>query len=416
MRVLHLPSVTPMAFVLPIVQPDHRRQYAISDHPPRALLAPRAMSETLRRRSALPSSHSPATRRTSRRINVISAAALDEQAQADKPSFLSGPRGPIAVILLHLATATVFLHIAEGWALLDALYFAVVIATTVGYGDIAPARPASKVFVALYAVISVSLIAGLLQALVERVADAQGKFTNSAAERLLTSTTMTKDDDEGHDELVVAARVAVRQAKARLRATFFMLLGACLSGALLYGRFINGGYIDLFYFLCVSMTTVGLGDIHPVSKLGKAYAAVWLVLTCLGFASILSQYADLRVKERQRDMVERMLEGDIGDRMFREIDDDGSGALTEAEFLGYMMCKLGKASPDDVSDCDVDRCVFLRYDPARYSDNIISLYTLLVSPCHCALKLNVGRRRFEAFYVDFMSLMPTVLASLPRQK
>lgn len=341
-----------MAFVLPIVQPRRHHHPAVINRPPVALLAPRTMSETLRRRSStLPPSHPATTQRTSRRINVISEAALDEQAKQEKSSVLSGPFGAIACIGLHLATATVFLHIAEGWALLDALYFAVVIATTVGYGDLTPVRAASKVFVAVYAVVSVALIGGLLQALVERVADTHSKLTNSAAQKLLASTSAKEkeNEDAGHDDLVIAARVGVRRARRRLWATTTIFLGACLSGAFLYGRFLNAGYIDLFYFLCISMTTVGLGDIHPVTTPGKAYAAVWLVLTSLGFASIISQYADLRVKERQRDMVERMLEGDIGDSMFKEIDDDGSGALSEAEFLGYMMCKLGKASPDDVS-------------------------------------------------------------------
>lgn len=127
------------------------------------------------------------------------------------------------------------------------------------------------------------------------------------------------------------------------------------------------------------MTTVGLGDIHPVSAPGKAYAAIWLVLTSLGFASIISQYADLRVKERQRDMMQRMLEGDISDRMFTEIDDDGSGALSEAEFLGYMMCKLGKASPDDVSPL----CNFASWPICDHHNLVSHVSYLTQSPRIC---------------------------------
>lgn len=33
----------------------------------------------------------------------------------------------------------------EGWSWLDAIYFAIVTLTTVGYGDLAPTRPESKV-------------------------------------------------------------------------------------------------------------------------------------------------------------------------------------------------------------------------------------------------------------------------------
>ena len=38
-----------------------------------------------------------------------------------------------------------FLYLEEGWTAGDCLYFAVVIATTVGYGDVLPTTPASKV-------------------------------------------------------------------------------------------------------------------------------------------------------------------------------------------------------------------------------------------------------------------------------
>lgn len=319
------------------------------------------MTDNLRRRVRLPSPQTqntpPSSTPAHRRINVISMAAMKE-ATDKKPSILSGPRGAFLGIALHLSIATVFLKIAEGWHLLDALYFSVVIATTVGYGDITPINPLSKVFVSVYALLSVALIGGLLQTLVERIADAQSDIASSATNRLLTSSS-DSGLTTGENDIILSTRRAAKAAKTRLKATVTLLLGACLSGALLYGKFLQASYIDLLYFLCVSMTTVGLGDIHPVTRIGKAYAAVWLVLTSLGFANILSQYANLRLKEKERDLAENMFSGSLGEKAFNEIDADNDGTLTEAEFLGYMMCKLGKASPDDVSDdlhCNIITC------------------------------------------------------------
>lgn len=236
--------------------------------------------------------------------------------------------------------------------MLDSLYFSVVIATTVGYGDITPVNPISKLFISIYAILSVAFIGGMLQSLVERVADAQRDFANTASKRLLTASTSAANAPDStstaENDLISSTRNAVKHARTRLRATVFMFLAACISGAILYGRFLRVPMVDLLYFLVVSMTTVGLGDIHPVTRIGKAYAAVWLVLTSLGFANILSQYANLRLKERERDLVEKTLSGSIGDKIFTEIDGNSDGTLSEAEFLGYMMCKLGKASPDEV--------------------------------------------------------------------
>ncbi len=45
---------------------------------------------------------------------------------------------------------TVVVHLVEGWAWLDALYFAVASVTTVGYGDFVPAHGATKAFLVAY--------------------------------------------------------------------------------------------------------------------------------------------------------------------------------------------------------------------------------------------------------------------------
>lgn len=341
------------------------RHYQIYDLPvttPSRHATQRHRRAKMRRRPRFPSPHSPTPPdqnkslgvHAPRSIKVITTAALEDVKRNHSKSLFSGAVFAALVITLHLFTATVFLCIVEGWSLVDALYFAVVIATTVGYGDITPIHSISKIFVSFYAIVSVALIGGLLQSLVERVANAQGDFANNAANRLLytskqSSLTSSDPTSQSSNEIILSTQQAVIRAKQRLRATLVLFLGACISGAVLYGRFLQVSYVDLFYFLCVSLTTVGLGDIHPKSNLGKAYAAIWLVLASLGFANLLSQYANLRLKEREYKLAKATLSEDIGECMFQEIDGDDDGSLSEAEFMGYMLCKLGKTTPEEVS-------------------------------------------------------------------
>ncbi len=80
----------------------------------------------------------------------------------DDPEF----RGLFYATGTIVASGTVSVRIAEGWGWIDSLYFTVITLTTVGYGDLTPSRPFTKILV----VVLVLLGIGILVAFIERVA------------------------------------------------------------------------------------------------------------------------------------------------------------------------------------------------------------------------------------------------------
>lgn len=71
-----------------------------------------------------------------------------------------------ALILLEgilLAAGMVFYHSVEGWSWLDAAYFCVVTAATVGYGDIHPITELGRFFTILYVILSVTMLGIFIQ-------------------------------------------------------------------------------------------------------------------------------------------------------------------------------------------------------------------------------------------------------------
>jgi voltage-gated potassium channel len=67
-------------------------------------------------------------------------------------------RGLVFLVVMTLATGTVFYSLAEGWSLLDAFYFSVVTLTTVGSGDFTPVSASGKIFTAFYIFVGVAII------------------------------------------------------------------------------------------------------------------------------------------------------------------------------------------------------------------------------------------------------------------
>jgi voltage-gated potassium channel len=80
-------------------------------------------------------------------------------------------RGVVLLALLTLVIGTTFYANAEGWRLLDALYFSVVTLTTIGYGDLAPVTDGGKVFTIVYSLVGIGIIAAFVTSIAVQVRD-----------------------------------------------------------------------------------------------------------------------------------------------------------------------------------------------------------------------------------------------------
>jgi len=61
-------------------------------------------------------------------------------------------------IFFMIAIGAVIYHLLEGWDWLDSFYFVVVTLTTIGYGDLVPTRPITKLITIFYGLNGVILL------------------------------------------------------------------------------------------------------------------------------------------------------------------------------------------------------------------------------------------------------------------
>lgn len=71
-------------------------------------------------------------------------------------------RGMFWSVLLVVGFGTVFYHEYEKWSWVDSFYFTVVTLTTVGYGDLSPTLPLTKLFTVVYLIVGVGLISSFI--------------------------------------------------------------------------------------------------------------------------------------------------------------------------------------------------------------------------------------------------------------
>ena len=68
-----------------------------------------------------------------------------------------------------MAFGTIVYHFVEDWSWVDALYFATVAVTTVGFGDLVPTTDGSKLFTVLYVLVGMTIITTYLHTRFEHV-------------------------------------------------------------------------------------------------------------------------------------------------------------------------------------------------------------------------------------------------------
>lgn len=74
-------------------------------------------------------------------------------------------RGILATSGFMVAGGSLFYVRAEGWSWLDSLYFCVVTLTTIGFGDLAPTAPLSKLFTIVFSLLGIGVLAALISSI-----------------------------------------------------------------------------------------------------------------------------------------------------------------------------------------------------------------------------------------------------------
>lgn len=95
-------------------------------------------------------------------LNLSRLARAIAHALRTDPDF----RGLMALLLVLLAGSTYFYAEVEGWSIIDSLYFSVMTMATIGYGDLAPTTPLSKIFTIVFAILSIGAFAAVASKIV----------------------------------------------------------------------------------------------------------------------------------------------------------------------------------------------------------------------------------------------------------
>ncbi|XP_043483178.1 TWiK family of potassium channels protein 7-like isoform X2 [Leptopilina heterotoma] len=172
----------------------------------------------------------------------------------------------------------------DRWSVLQAVFFASTVLTTIGYGNIVPATDWGRIFCILFALVGIPLtltvIADWGKLFAEGVSEIALKIRSNLPERL---NSCMPNNLAGRRSLGAFAAVVL----------LFLYL-ACGAGMFMLWEE-DWGFFEGFYFCFVTMTTIGFGDLVPKKPkymlLCTLYILVGLALTGTIIELVRRQYA-----------------------------------------------------------------------------------------------------------------------------
>eukprot|EP00262_Sarcandra_glabra_P016022 TRINITY_DN5077_c0_g3_i1.p1 TRINITY_DN5077_c0_g3~~TRINITY_DN5077_c0_g3_i1.p1 ORF type:complete len:413 (-),score=52.74 TRINITY_DN5077_c0_g3_i1:353-1549(-) len=228
----------------------------------------------------------------------------------------------------------------ETHIIVDALYFCIVTMCTIGYGDITPRTPSTKIFSIMFVLVGFGFIDILLTGMVTYVLDLQ--------ENLLLGAVKGAGVGDGARSYIVD----VKKGRMRIRMKVALALGVvvlCIGVGTCVMHFVeNLDWLDSFYLSVMSVTTVGYGDRAFESLPGRVFASIWLLVSTLAVARAFLYLAEARIDKRHRMIAKWVLRRDMTVSEFLAADIDNNGFVSKSEYVIYKLKEMGKIAEKDI--------------------------------------------------------------------
>ena len=252
-----------------------------------------------------------------------------------------------------------YLAAPEKFTLIDALYFTVVTITTVGYGDVNDNYKINdtsqdKFFTALFVLLGVGIIGAAVGVVLSAILDREDELAERLSRQQTTETVRRRPS--------LLGKKALSPAQAKCVVSAAQLVLVLLGGTLIFERLEKVSLLTAFYWCCVSVTTVGYGDVAPETFAGKAFACVFLLVGTVLMAKSLGDIAGLPLEARRKRLEKKVLE-QYGDHLdgeeFAEILRyahsqglcDSATSCSRTEFVLSMLLKLDKVDREAIQQC-----------------------------------------------------------------
>jgi len=209
----------------------------------------------------------------------------------------------VLLAAVHLSLGAVTYMLVEKWTLGSSIYFSIVTLATVGYGDLAPTLPGTKVFTIVYILIAVFFVLGHITGLLESFQQTQEKLLGMKEElESLRRERRRTQYGTGHgpatppplNEPVSAWRFYIVNLGLW---TAVMVTWLCASAAFFCAA--EGpklGYLDALFFAVITLTTVGYGASEISTPAAHGWCSAFILISLILVTAATANFSAMRTR------------------------------------------------------------------------------------------------------------------------
>jgi len=187
--------------------------------------------------------------------------------------------------------------------IVECIYFMSQVITTVGYGDIVPAKVRGQVFVGLYVLGALFIIAMLVSDVTNHVAIAAAKYRENLVGNLAKSVVAQHQQDKKEGKASRSTSVHDLIAPPKPSTQPLMVSLACFAVIdicwIIFFSNYPGEQKTMFqaaYMSVITLSTVGLGAFTPLTEGGMIFGAFFMLFGSAALVSSVSNFCTLVVK------------------------------------------------------------------------------------------------------------------------
>lgn len=245
--------------------------------------------------------------------------------------------------------------------------------TTVGYGDITPAKPRGQVFVGMYVLCSFFIIAMVVSDMVSLIMATAQKYQEklSGKEHVEVSFKLkgkAKADTDakkhghdlahdhggkaaGHDHKAEAPKSSLKAEAAKPQYTplvysFCFYAFFAVTWIFFFHLYPGEGktWFQATYMSVITLSTVGFGAFTPNTTGGMVFAAFWMIFGSAALVAVVGAFTQLVVDSNTYERFDE----EQSAKTIKKLQDDGHKEMDETQFIRFTLIQKGLCEAEDV--------------------------------------------------------------------